>query len=170
MVAGLTIGKKKYVAVEAEMTVVAANAEGLARSLSQLVDRDADAYSAVSAAYKLPKDTEDAARGRNAEIAKALIGAAQVPLETARLCVQAAELAATVAAKGNSNAVTDAGVAALLAEAGCKGAAWNVRINVASLEDRSAGAHLEQEATELVKAASVAAKEACGFVEKALTV
>jgi glutamate formiminotransferase/formiminotetrahydrofolate cyclodeaminase len=170
MVAGLTIGKKKYVAVEAEMTVVAANAEGLARSLSQLVDRDADAYSAVSAAYKLPKDTEEATRSRNAEIAKALIGAAQVPLETARLCVQAAELAATVAAKGNSNAVTDAGVAALLAEAGCKGAAWNVRINVASLEDRSAGAHLEQEATELVKAASVAAKEACGFVEKALTV
>ncbi len=170
MVAGLTIGKKKYVAVEGEMTVVAASADVLARSLSQLVDRDADAYSAVSAAYKLPKDNENAARARSDAIAEALIGAAQVPLETARLCVQAARLAATVAAKGNSNAVTDAGVAAILAEAGCKGAAWNVRINVASLEDKSAGAHLEQEAMQLVKAASDAAAEACGLVEKALTV
>lgn len=170
MVAGLTIGKKKYVAVEAEMTVVAAKAEILARSLSHLVQRDADAYSAVSAAYKLPKDNEDPARSRTDEIQKALIVAAQVPLETARLCVQVAALAATVAAKGNNNAVTDAGVAGLLAEAGCRGAAWNVRINVASLDDRSAGAHLEQEAAQLVKAASVSAAEACGFVEKALTV
>jgi len=77
-------------------------------------------------------------------------------------------LAVRVAEKGNSNAVTDAGVAALLAEAGCKGAAYNVRINVASLSDRSAGEPLEQEAIDLVAVASKAAASASAIVEAAL--
>jgi glutamate formiminotransferase/formiminotetrahydrofolate cyclodeaminase len=165
MVAGLTIGRKKYAAVEAEMAVVAANADKLTTALSQLVQRDADAYAQVSAAYKLPKDSA----GRQDAITQALLGAAQVPLETARLCVEAAALAASVAAKGNSNAVTDAGVAALLASAGCKGAAFNVRINVSSLDDRSRGQHLENEAQELVRTAEAHAAEACAQVESALS-
>ncbi len=165
MVTGLTIGRKKYAGVEAEMTVVAANAEKLTNALSQLVARDADAYASVSAAYKQPKD----APGRSDAITKALLGAAEVPLETARLCAQAAALAASVAAKGNSNAVTDAGVAALLASAGCKGAAYNVRINVSSLDDRSIGEHLAREVQELVKTADGYAAEACAQVELALS-
>lgn len=169
MVAGLTIGKKKYVAVEPEMTVVAANADSLSTALAGLVQRDADAYAAVSAAYRLSKESAGEAEARTAAITAALLGAAEVPLETARLCAQAAGLAATVAAKGNTNAVTDAGVAALLAEAGCKGAAYNVRINVASLSDKSAGAHLDREARALVADASAAAAEACGAVETALS-
>ena len=166
MVAGLTIGKKKYAAVEPEMTVVAANADNLAASLLALVERDADAYALVSAAYKMPKEPADK---RSEAIAKALMGAAEVPLETARLCAQAAELAVSVASKGNSNAITDAGVAALLASAGCKGAAYNVRINVSSLTDRSAGRHLEEEALELARAAEAHAAEACAIVERALS-
>jgi glutamate formiminotransferase/formiminotetrahydrofolate cyclodeaminase len=151
------------------MTVIAANAESLAEGLSKLVERDADAYSAVAAAYKMPKEPESAAAARREAITSALLGAAEVPLETARLCAQAAELAASVAAKGNSNAVTDAGVAALLASAGCRGAAYNVRINVASLDDRSRGRHLEEEAIELVAAAEQHAAEACATVERALS-
>jgi glutamate formiminotransferase/formiminotetrahydrofolate cyclodeaminase len=165
MVAGLTIGRKKYAAVEPEMTVIAANAERLSSALSQLVQKDADAYAQVSAAYKLSKDSPE----RSAAITKALVGAAQVPLETARLCAEAAELAASVAAKGNSNAVTDAGVAALLASAGAQGAAFNVRVNVASLDDKSAGLHLASEASELVTRAQAFAKEACEVVERALS-
>jgi glutamate formiminotransferase / formiminotetrahydrofolate cyclodeaminase len=169
MVAGLTIGRKKYVAVEPEMTVVAANAENLADRLSALVAKDADAYAAVSAAYKLPKDSDVAAKARDEAITQSLLGAAEVPLETARLCAQAAELAATVAAKGNSNAITDAGVAAMLAEAGCRGAAYNVRVNVTSLSDRSLGAHLEHDAKSIVESAALHAKEACALVERALS-
>ena len=169
MVAGLTIGRKKYASVESEMAVVAANAEHLAESLSKLVERDADAYAAVSAAYKLPKDPADAVAARKDAITKALLGAAEVPLETARLCAQAAELAASVAVKGNSNAITDAGVAALLASAGCKGAAYNVRINIASLEHRSLGSHLEEEAINLVAQAERHSSEACAAVERALS-
>ena len=74
-----------------------------------------------------------------------------------------------VASEGNSNAVTDAGVAALLAEAGCKGAAYNVRINVAALADRSLGSRLEREALDLVAAATTTASETCAIVERALT-
>ena len=169
MVAGLTIGRKKYASVESEMAVVAANAEHLAESLSKLVERDADAYAAVSAAFKLPKDPADAVAARKDAITKALLGAAEVPLETARLCAQAAELAASVAVKGNSNAITDAGVAALLASAGCRGAAYNVRINVASLDDRALGSHLEQEAINLVAQAERHSSEACAAVERALS-
>jgi glutamate formiminotransferase/formiminotetrahydrofolate cyclodeaminase len=168
MVAGLTIGKKKYAAVESEMAAVADSADALTRELSRLVERDAAAYALVSGAYKLPKGNEAADAARSEAITKALLGAAEVPLETARLCVSVAELAARVAEKGNTNAVTDAGVAALLAEAACKGAAWNVRVNVASLSDRSAGAQLEREAIDLVAAASHAAAEAAAIVEKSV--
>ena len=74
-----------------------------------------------------------------------------------------------VAAKGNTNAVTDAGVAALLSEARCKGAAFNVRVNVSALSDKSLGTHLERESLELVARASHAAAKAYATVEKALT-
>ena len=169
MVAGLTIGRKKYAAVEAELSVVAGNADVLLDALSRLVERDAEAYSAVSEAYKLPKEPAGAAAARADAIEKALLGAAEVPLETARLCVQAATLAATAAAKGNPNAITDAGVAALLAQAGCKGALYNVRANIASLVDRSVGSHLEREAAELLAEAGRAAETAGAAVERALT-
>ena len=165
MVAGLTLGRKKYAAVESEMTVIAGNAHKLSEALSRLVERDAAAYAAVSAAYKLPKD--DASRA--GAIESALLGAAEVPLETARLCAEAAALAADVAGKGNSNAITDAGVAALLADAGCRGAAWNVRVNVISLANRQSGAHLEAEAASLVEAAAASSAEAVAAVERGLS-
>ena len=168
MVAGLTIGRKKYAAVESEMAIVAANAEKLSDDLSRLVERDAEAYAAVSAAYKMPKDPEDAG-ARDDAITRALLFAAEVPLETARRCAEAGALAAAVAAKGNSNAVTDAGVAAMLASAGCRGAAYNVRINVASLNDRSLGAHLASEAIELTATSEKYSMEDCAFVERALS-
>ncbi len=168
MVAGLTIGKKKYATVEAEMTTLATDADSIMRELSALVDRDADAYAAVSNAYKLPKHTETATEVRKAAIDEALVGAAKVPLETARLCVRVARLAAIVAQKGNSNAITDAGVAALLAEAGCKGASYNIRINVASLGAREAGSSLERDAVEAVREASSVAAEVAAEVERAL--
>ncbi len=168
MVAGLTIGKKKYTAVEPKMTIVAASADALRKSLAELVERDAMAYAAVSASYKLPKDSPDAVAARDVAITRALLGAAVVPLETAALCAEAAELAALVAAKGNSNAVTDAGVAALLAEAGAKGAAYNVLVNINSLTDRARGAHLTLEAAEYVKKAIGGARRATETVDHAL--
>ncbi|HMI55803.1 MAG TPA: glutamate formimidoyltransferase [Gemmatimonadaceae bacterium] len=151
MVAVLTVGKKKYAAVDAEMKEVALKAIALGNRLSALVKRDAEAYSLVSEAYKLPKEPAEAAARRTDAVTTALMKAAEVPLETARASVEVAQIAAQVAEKGNENAVTDAGVAALLAEAACKGADYNVRVNVLALEDRSKGEHLARESRELVK-------------------
>jgi len=168
MVAGLTVGKKKYAAVDSEMRELALEAAGLVTHLSTLVKRDADAFSAVSAAYKLPAEPEDAAHKRTAAITDALLGAAEVPLETARACARVAELAAKCAVKGNTNAVSDAGVAALLADAACRGAVYNVRINIAALEDKSRGAGLVQEANQLLAHTRKHVDEATGAVEKAI--
>jgi len=169
MVAGLTLGKKKYAAVEAEIGVIASGAEALMAKLEGLVATDAAVYAEVSAAYKMPKGTEAEIDARKHAITTALLAAAEVPLETARACAGVADLAADVAAKGNTNAITDAGVAALLAEAGCKAAAYNVRINVASLDDRSRGDHIANEAIELVKRTEAQAKTVAQRVESSLT-
>jgi len=168
MVAGLTAGKKKYIAVDAEMRELGLKAAGLVNTLSALVARDAAAYTMVTDAYKLPSEPADAAEKRKAAIADALIGAAQVPLETARACAEVAALAATCATKGNTNAVSDAGVAALLADAACRGAVYNVRINVSSLDDKSRGAGLIEEANQLLAQTKQRVEEATAAVEKAI--
>jgi glutamate formiminotransferase/formiminotetrahydrofolate cyclodeaminase len=168
MVAGLTIGRKKYAAVDAEMKRIALEAADLGNTLTALVDADARSYAAVSEAYKLPKEPDDAAVRRSHAITEALLGASRVPLETARACARVAELAAAVATKGNTNAVSDAGVAALLAHAACRGAAYNVRINVASLDDKSRGAPLVAEVMEVVARTERFADEATATVEAAL--
>ncbi len=168
MVAGLTVGRKKYAAVDAEMRDVARDAAALVTELSTLVDRDAGSYAAVSEAYKLPRETEGDQARRAQAITDALLGAAQVPLETARACVQVCRLAAAVAARGNTNAVSDAAVAALLAEAACKGAAYNVRINVASLDDPSRGQALSAAAADLVAQAGALSAQATQMVDRAI--
>jgi glutamate formiminotransferase/formiminotetrahydrofolate cyclodeaminase len=169
MVAGLTIGKKKYAAVDAEMKEVALRAVALGNQLSTLVKRDAEAYALVSDAYKLPKEPADAATRRSETVANALLKAAEVPLETARAAVEVADLAALVAEKGNTNAITDAGVAALLAAAAAKGAAYNVRVNVQALEDRSRGQSLARDAEQLAKRAGELADRTTSIVERALS-
>src|SRR5687768_14990494 len=168
MVAGLTIGKKKYAGVEAEMKEIALQAAALVNELSALIKRDAEAYSQVMASYKLPGDNEADAATRKQAIDAALLGAAEVPLETARACVRVLEISAAVAARGNTNAVSDAGVAALLAEAACKGAVYNVRINVSSLDDKSKGARLVEECGRLLTLAAERAKSVTESVERSI--
>lgn len=171
MVAGLTIGKKKYAAVETEMKELSLRASALRRQLAELVQRDADSYETVRAAYAMPREPEEAATARNAAIQRALIFASEVPLETARAAAAVAQLAATVAERGNSNASTDGAVAALIAEAACKGAALNVRVNIASLDESTGdvGARLASEARACIDAASVHARLAEAAAERAMS-
>jgi formiminotetrahydrofolate cyclodeaminase len=168
MVAGLTIGRKKYAAVDAEMKELASRAAALGSRLAALVSEDAASYTLVSTAYKLPKESPDQIAARDSAVQAALMTAAAVPLETARACVAVAKLAATCAQKGNTNAVSDAGVAALLAEAACKGAVYNVRINVASMSDPHAGRRLADDAAALVHECASAAIDAISAVERAI--
>jgi glutamate formiminotransferase/formiminotetrahydrofolate cyclodeaminase len=168
MVAGLTMGKKKYAAVDAEMREIAVRAAELGNTLAALVARDASAYAVVAAAYKLPAESDVQAGEKARTVDDALMHAAEVPLETARACASVAELALAVAERGNTNASSDAGVAALLAEAGCIGASYNVRINVTSLGDKSRGEPLAREAKELVARTRALVDQVTAIVEKAL--
>ena len=169
MVAGLTVGKKKYAAVDIEMKDIAQSAAALGNELSALVKRDADAYASVSEAYKLPKEPAEAATRRSEAVTRALLGAAEVPIETATAAVEVAKLALAVAERGNTNAVTDAGVAALLAEAAVRGAAYNVRVNVMALEDRGRGEGLLRRAEELVKQAGELAARTAARVDQVIS-
>jgi len=170
MVSGLTVGRKKYAGVEQEMKRIALEAAALRRQLGTLVERDAASYERVRAAYQLPKDTDDQQAERATAIREALLHAAEVPLETARAAVSVAALAAALGERGNTNAVSDACVAALLAEAAGKGAVLNVRINVAALDDAGAerGAALASEARKCLDALSLHARLAEAAAENAM--
>jgi glutamate formiminotransferase/formiminotetrahydrofolate cyclodeaminase len=160
MVAGLTAGRQKYADVHDEMQRIVTDARALRSKLTALVQRDAASFERVRLAYKLPQDSDEQRSARATAVRESLIHAAEVPLETARAAVEIASLAATVAERGNRNAVGDAAMAAMLAEAACKGAVLNVRLNVAGLDDDGAerGAALASEARTLLDAVSVHAR------------
>ncbi|MBN2469235.1 MAG: cyclodeaminase/cyclohydrolase family protein, partial [Anaerolineae bacterium] len=134
MVAGLTVGRKKYAEVDAEMAALVAQAGKLRASLLGAVQQDVDAFAALMAAYRLPKDDE----GRAAAIERATCGAADVPLRVAETALEALKLAGAAAAKGNTNAITDGLAGVHMGLAAVEVAALNVRINVSGLQDQAA--------------------------------
>jgi glutamate formiminotransferase/formiminotetrahydrofolate cyclodeaminase len=135
MVARLTVGRKGYVAVEARAREILDEAEALRGALRRLVDDDAAAYARVSEAYRLPKN--DPARQRAVDAA--LLGAAGPPLEVARRAHRLVALAREIGEIGNTNARSDAKVAAALALTAVAGAVENVRVNVAALSEPGKG-------------------------------
>jgi len=153
MVARLTLGKKKYAEVETQMYTLLERAEALRAALTEAIQKDAEAFEAVMASYKLPKDTDEEAAARQQAIQAAMLNAARVPLETARLAVEAMELCAQAVATGNLNAISDGASGAALARASLTGAGYNVRINLASLGDPSKGEPLLQEIRRLERRA-----------------
>jgi glutamate formiminotransferase/formiminotetrahydrofolate cyclodeaminase len=145
------------------------DAERLATQLMELVARDAAAYDAVVHAYRLPQQDATQVSARADAIHAALLGAARVPLQTARLSARAAELAVAVATHGSKRTITDAGVAALMADAACRSAAYNVRVNVRALaNDEAVAADLAVAAEQAVAAASRDAATVAQLVETAL--
>jgi len=150
MVGRLTVGKRKYAAVEEEMTALIVKAEQLRTALTARMDEDAVAFDAVMAAFKLPKGTEEEQAARNAAVQKATIGAAEVPLATARDALKVLELALAVARKANINAVSDAASAAWMSMASIQSAALNVRINATSIEDQGLKSTWEREVAQII--------------------
>jgi len=135
MVANLTIGKKGYEAVEEEMNDIVGKTTELREKLTAAIDRDAEAYSEVMAAFKLPKATDQEKGLRSLEIQKAFKHAALVPLEVAHHAVEVIDLAGRAVDSGNKNAVTDGLVAAMNARTAALAALYNVKINLGSIED-----------------------------------
>ncbi|MEW6287804.1 MAG: glutamate formimidoyltransferase [Chloroflexota bacterium] len=159
MVAGLTIGKKKYAEVEAEMQAIRVMAEKLRKELTHAVDDDASAFEALMGTFKLPKETEEQKTARNAAIINATLNAARVPLHVAGDSVKVMELAVKCARRGNVNAVSDAMSGFAMARAALTAAGYNVRINLNSLEDKSAGEKMLAELAELESTAGKLERE-----------
>ncbi len=133
MVAGLTVGKKKYAAGEAAMNETLREAAVLRRNLMSLARQDSEAYEAVVKVRQMPQASPAEAEARTKALQAANLEASRVPLRTAEACLKVLELAAQAARVGNVNAITDAGTAALLAAAAAEGALLNVEINLKSL-------------------------------------
>ena len=136
MVCDLTLGKEKFAAVQESVTGIRSQAETLRAELTKLITADADAYAQVAAAMKLPRDTEEQKSERARMLQAALKGAAAVPLRVAEAAGEVARLTLPAAEQGNPNAVSDAGVAVLLADAAAQSAALNVKINLGWIEDK----------------------------------
>lgn len=153
MVSGLTIGRKKYAEVEAEMQAVHVMAEKLRAEMTQAVEDDAASFEAVIGAFKLPKETEEQQKARTAAIQVATLNAAFIPLQSVQRSVKIMELAYKCAEHGNINAISDAMSGFAMARASLTAAAYNVRINVHSLPDKSAGDDYLKELVELEKKA-----------------
>jgi glutamate formiminotransferase / formiminotetrahydrofolate cyclodeaminase len=162
MVAHLTAGKKRYADVEETMIAISAAAGDLRARLLAAIDDDIQAFNAVLAAYRLSKDDP----ARHTAIQQAIQHAADVPLNVARLAVEAMQLAEKVASQGNINAASDSGVAALMGLAAVEGAALNVRINVATLEDHQLAARYRSDIAALAERARALRDSTIAAAEK----
>jgi formiminotetrahydrofolate cyclodeaminase len=162
MVAKLTIGKKKFAPVEAEMQDVLRRAEATRAELTGLIDEDAEAYRQVMAAYRLPRTAGEEDAARREAIQAALRHASQVPLRVAALSLDVLELTRIVIERGNPNAASDAGVGAYMAQAAVQAAALNVRTNLGGFEDRQEAKRLRDEIDRLLDRAQALVGEALG--------
>jgi methenyltetrahydrofolate cyclohydrolase len=135
MVCNLTIGNDKYREAEAVMRETLTQAEQLRMRLTELMEKDTNAYSAVIASYKLPKDSDEQKAARTAAIQAALKQAVEVPLATAEAAVPLRALARTAKEHGNPNAASDAYVSEMLATTAINAALANADINLPSIKD-----------------------------------
>ena len=159
MVIHFTIGKKKYAEVEAEMQAIRVVAENLRSELTQAVEDDSAAFETVMGALKLPKSTDEQKKARDAAIIHATLNAAHIPLRVCEDAVKVMELALKCAQRGNLNAISDAASGFAMARAALTAAGYNVKINVASLADKSLGEKMLVKLTELEKEADSLEKE-----------
>lgn len=149
MVAGLTAGRKQFDAVTPEMNELAETAQRLQADLLADMDRDAEAYTAVMTAFRLPRVTTEEKTHRTEAIQHAIREAARVPLAVAEKALAVMTLAGTAVRHGNPNAMSDGAVGAMLARAALQGALFNVRINLRDIQDKAFTTRLRTRATTL---------------------
>lgn len=165
MVCNLTIGKKKYAEVEADMKDVLAKAEALRGKLTDMIEDDAKAFDQVMGAYGMPKETDADKAARDAAIQDALKIATDVPLACARAAREVIDLAERASDKGNLNVISDAGVGVLAAYAALRSAALNVWTNARMINDKAFAEAKLKELNELLSGAERATEQAYGVVK-----
>lgn len=168
MVARLTIGRKKYADREADMTLLLTRFSTVMTQLTDVIDRDSDAYATVMAAFKMPKDTDEQKKVRMEAIEVATRGAAEVPMQVARLTASILSEIDAVAHFGNSNAITDAAVATMCARTAIFGALLNVEINLSGLSDAEYVSAMRMEAVSLRAQAEDTERKVLDYVNSQL--
>jgi formiminotetrahydrofolate cyclodeaminase len=151
MVCNVTLGKKGQEAVESEMKAVRDLSERLRTRLTAMAAADIAAFDGLMAAYRLPKASEAEKQSRGAAIQDHLRAATETPLECARACAEVLALSRRAGQNGYSGVVSDAGVAAVSANAALRSAALNVFINVPALKDRDFAAQAGSEIERLLE-------------------
>jgi formiminotetrahydrofolate cyclodeaminase len=146
MVANLTLGKKKYASVQADIENILRQAEALRNELALLVQKDAEVFEPLSKAYGLPKNTDEEKRIKQETMEVALKAACSVPLEIMQKSLQAMALHEELAQKGTRIAVSDVGVGVLFCKTALMGASLNVFINTKLMKDRPYAEEMNQKA------------------------
>ena len=168
MVANLTVGKKGYEAVCADMIATAVRAQALKDALLEAVDADTQAFNKVMEAFRLPKTTPEQSEEKDRAVEEANKEATLVPLQVLEKAVEAVGLARAAAAKGNKNSISDAGVAGLAGQAAGEGAYYNVLINLAGIKDADFSDRVRRQAAGFKKALDKEGKAVRDLIAKAL--
>jgi formiminotetrahydrofolate cyclodeaminase len=154
MVAGLPKPRIRTPEEDQQLAAARTRCTTISDRLAALMDRDSAAYDGVVAAFRLPKNSEDEKAARSLRIQEALRAATEAPLDVMRACLEAIQLAETVAAFGNTNAASDVQVGLEFLGAGLRGAGMNVAINLTSLKDQASVAAMKKEMQVLEREAS----------------
>lgn len=166
MVANLSSHKAGWDDRWEEFSDWAERGQALLTELLHLVDEDTDAFNRIMNVFAMPKSTDEEKAVRSAALQEATLYATQVPLRTMRTAVRIFDVVRAMAAEGNPNSVSDAGVGALAARSAVLGARLNVKINAAGLKDRAAADALVAEAEQLAAEAERLEKEVLTIVEQ----
>ncbi len=166
MVANLSSHKAGWDDRWEEFSDWAEQGQALLTELLHLVDEDTDAFNRIMNVFAMPKSTDEEKAVRSAALQEATLYATQVPLRTMRTAVRIFDVVRAMAAEGNPNSVSDAGVGALAARSAVLGARLNVKINAAGLKDRAAADALVAEAEQLAAEAERLEKEVLTIVEQ----
>ena len=159
MVAGLTIGKKKYPLDQELCIEVAKKTSELKDAFLKQVDKDTEAFNLVSAAFKLPKETDEEKAARSKAIADATLVATKVPFETMEITLETLKYTRALIGHSNTNAASDLGVSALNLISCMRGAWLNVLINLGGLSDEAVAKEFRTKGEEMVASAQKQAEE-----------
>ncbi|MCK4311113.1 MAG: glutamate formimidoyltransferase [Candidatus Cloacimonetes bacterium] len=151
MVSNLTFGKKGYEKVWDEAKELAEAGQKIKEHSLDAIDKDTEAFYGMMEAARLPKKTDEEIKVRNQTIQNATKKAILVPIETLEIAHEAVELSEKIAKIGNKNALSDAGVAAITANAAAKSAYLNVKINMENIEDEKFKFNIMTQAKELLE-------------------
>lgn len=168
MVADLTLGKEKYRDFEEICLQAKKKGQSLYEELRASVDRDTEAFNLISAAFKLPKDTDEEKAVRRAAIADGTLTATEVPFNTMKLGFEALKFVESLIGKSNPNCSSDLGVGALHLKACIEGSWLNVKINLPGVKNEEKAAYFEKEGRSMYEASEKIAAECFDKVLKAL--